>query len=232
LADRARDIESRVLLDAKRLDEALTLARRLAARPNARAGDYARLGDTLGEMKRYAEAADAYGRALAMSAGFPPDQVWPLHYLRASMFERAGRWPESRAEAEAGLKLAPDQPVLLNFLGYTKLERGEDLDAAEAMIRKASALDPDNASITDSLGWALFKRGRVHEAIKTLQAAAASDPDQAEINEHLGDALYMAGRRIEARFAWNAAMVVAEDEIARRVKAKLEWGLTPANAAP
>lgn len=232
LGSRARDYESKVLVEAQRLGEALALARRVAARPAATAVDYARLGDILGEMKRYGEAADAYGRALAMGPTAPPSQRWPLHYLRASMLEEAGRWPEARAEAQAGLRLAPDQPVLLNFLGYTKLERGEDLDAAEAMIRKASALVPDNASITDSLGWALFKRGRVQEAITTLQAAAAADPEQPEINEHLGDALYKAGRRIEARFAWNAALLSAEEEVASRIKAKLEWGLTPATAAP
>jgi hypothetical protein len=44
--------------------------------------------------------------------------------------------------------------------------------------------------------------------------------------------LFTSGRRYEARFAWTAALVTAEDEIARRVKAKLEHGLTKANAAP
>jgi Flp pilus assembly protein TadD len=100
------------------------------------------------------------------------------------------------------------------------------------MIAKASELAPDNASITDSLGWTEFKRGKVDQAIVTLEKAAESDPDQAEIQEHLGDALYKSGRRYEARFAWNAALITAEDEIAVRVKAKLASGLTPANAAP
>jgi Flp pilus assembly protein TadD len=106
------------------------------------------------------------------------------------------------------------------------------MEAAEAMIRKASQLAPDDASITDSLGWAQFKRGKLEEAIETLQRAAEKDPDQAEIQEHLGDALYKSGRRFEARFAWHAALVTAEDEIAARVKAKLASGLTTANAAP
>jgi hypothetical protein len=44
--------------------------------------------------------------------------------------------------------------------------------------------------------------------------------------------LYESGRRYEARFAWNAALVTAEDDIASRVKAKLVSGLTTANAAP
>ena len=117
-------------------------------------------------------------------------------------------------------------------MGYAKLERGEDMDSAEAMIRQASDLSPDDASITDSLGWAQYKRGKLAEAIATLQRAAEKDPDQAEIQEHLGDALFTSGRHYEARFAWAASIVTAEDEIASRVKGKLAAGLTPVNAAP
>jgi len=133
---------------------------------------------------------------------------------------------------QQGLAIAPQQPLLLNFLGYAKLERGEDVDAAEAMIRKASELSPEDASITDSLGWAQFKRGKTGEAIATLQKAAEKDPDQAEIQEHLGDALFTSGRRYEARFAWAASLVTAQDEVASRVKAKIASGLTPGNSAP
>ncbi|HEY7958699.1 MAG TPA: tetratricopeptide repeat protein, partial [Sphingomicrobium sp.] len=158
--------------------------------------------------------------------------LWTLLLLRAGALEEAKRWPEAKAALQQALTLQPDQPLLLNFLGYAELERGENVGSAEAMIAKASELAPDNASITDSLGWTEFKRGKVDQAIVTLEKAAESDPDQAEIQEHLGDALYKSGRRYEARFAWNAALITAEDEIAVRVKAKLASGLTPANAAP
>jgi Flp pilus assembly protein TadD len=155
-----------------------------------------------------------------------------LLLLRASALEEVDRWPETKQALQEALALAPEQPLLLNFLGYAELEHGENMDSAEAMILKASELAPDDASITDSLGWAQFKRGKVGEAIVTLQTAAEKDPDQAEIQEHLGDALYKSGRRMEARFAWNAALVTAEDDVAARVKAKLASGLTASDAAP
>ena len=101
------------------------------------------------------------------------------------------------------------------------------------MIRQALALRPDDPSITDSLGWALFKRGRLQEAIETLQKASAADPAQSEINEHLGDALFHSGRRFEARFAWRAALVTADEALERqRIEAKIGSGLTAATAAP
>ncbi len=233
LIAQVRDIQVRILTDEKRFNEAYALAWARSSGADATVGDFSRLGEVYQRMKRYPEAADAYGRSITLAkAQGLKDELWPLLLLQASALEEAKRWPEARAALQEGLTIAPQQPLLLNFLGYARLERGEDVEAAEAMIRKASELAPDDASITDSLGWAQFKRGKVTDAIATLQRAAEKDPDQAEIQEHLGDALFTSGRRYEARFAWAASMVTAEDEIAERVKRKLTAGLTPTNAAP
>ena len=231
-ATQAQDAEVRILTGMGQRDEALARARAfVAATPDADA--YSRLGAALVEREQFTEAAEAYARALALSAtGAGSDDAWALHLFRASALESANRWDEAKQDMAAAMTLSPDNPLLLNFLGYGQLERGENLDQAEAMVRKASALRPDDASITDSLGWAQFKRGRTDEAIATLQRAAEGDPAQAEIHEHLGDALYTAGRRIEARFAWRAALVTAEDKAKARLDAKLAVGLTPANASP
>jgi tetratricopeptide (TPR) repeat protein len=232
LISQVRDVQVRILTKEKRFNEAYAIAA-AAARDGGSMNDYSRLGDVLEAMDRHVEAADAFERAAALAnqQGLK-SELWPLLLLQANALEEANRWPEAKAALQQALAIAPDQPLLLNFLGYAQLERGENMEAAEAMIRKASQLAPDDASITDSLGWAQFKRGKVQEAIDTLQRAAEKDPDQAEIQEHLGDALYKSGRRFEARFAWHAALVTAEDEIAARVKAKLASGLTTANAAP
>ncbi|MGH6729590.1 MAG: tetratricopeptide repeat protein, partial [Sphingomicrobium sp.] len=233
MISQVRDNQVRVLADQDRHDLALAIASKAVAMPDATAVDYSRLGDVYAGAKRHSEAAAAYARAIAASEALGNGNgLWTLYLLRASSLTDANRWPEAKLALEKGLKLSPDQPLLLNFLGYAKLERGEDMDAAEAMIRKASELAPDDPSITDSLGWAQFKRGKTEEAIATLQKAAEKDPDQAEIQEHLGDALYVSGRRYEARFAWSAALLTAEDDVAKRIEAKIKGGLTPATAAP
>jgi tetratricopeptide (TPR) repeat protein len=227
------DVETKILTNDKKLNEAFAIASAAAAAPSASIPDYSRLGDVYEAMKRHDLAAAAYSKAVALARaqGLKAD-LWPVLLLQASALEQANHWPETKAALQEALTIAPEQPLLLNFMGYALLEHGEDLDAAEAMIRKASDLAPDDASITDSLGWALFKRGKVDDAISTLQRAAEKDPEQAEIQEHLGDALYRSGRRFEARFAWEAALVSAEDDMAGRVKAKLASGLTTINAAP
>ncbi len=227
------DVETKILVGDKRLSEAFAIASAAASSPNAGIADYSRLGDVFEAMKRHNEAAAAYSKAVALArAQQLKADLWPILLLQASALEQAHRWPETKAALQEALAIAPEQPLLLNFIGYAELEHGENVDAAEAMIRKASDLAPDDASITDSLGWAQFKRGKTADAITTLQRAAEKDPDQAEIQEHLGDALYKSGRRFEARFAWQAALVTAEDDVAGRVKAKLASGLTSANAAP
>ena len=232
LAGEALDLETRLLGDKGDEATALRRAQEAASPPNASPQDYARLGNVLGDMNRHAEAAAAYGEAIARSRKGGSDNLWTLYLFRAASLEQANRWPDAKTELQTAMMLEPDNPLLLNFLGYGKLERGEDLDAAEAMIRKASALRPDDASITDSLGWALYKRGRLPEAITTLTKAAAGDPSQSEIHEHLGDALFSSGRRIEARFSWQAALITAEDKAKSRIERKMEVGLTPGTAAP
>ncbi|GAA4038925.1 tetratricopeptide repeat protein [Sphingomonas rosea] len=229
----ARDAEIRTLSRAGRTEEALARAQVFVTEPGATADDWSRLGDVNDDAKRHAAAAEAYARALALvEQGGPGPERWSLHLLRGSSLEQADRWAEAEKALEAAYALAPESPVVLNYLGYARLERGERLDEAERLIALASAKAPEDASITDSLGWAQYKRGRLPQAISTLQRAAAADPAQAEINEHLGDALYAAGRKFEARFAWNAALVTAEDEVKTRVEAKIAAGLTPATAAP
>lgn len=233
LISQVRDVQVRVLTSAKRLNDAYAIAAAAANAPEASLDDYSRLGDVLEAMDRHSDAATAFARAVGIAnAQGLKTELPSLLLLQANALEEANRWPEAKAALQQAILLAPDQPLLLNFLGYAMLERGEDMPAAEAMIRKASQLAPDDASITDSLGWAEFKRGEVDDAIDTLERAAEKDPEQAEIQEHLGDALYKSGRRFEARFAWHAALVTAEDKVAERVRAKLASGLNEANAAP
>jgi tetratricopeptide (TPR) repeat protein len=232
-AEDALDASARLLLAEKRGAEALALALRSAGRRDASAADFGRLGNVYDELDRHAEAADAFARGAALADRDGASNRWTYRLLGAAQLDKIKRWPEARAQLELGLKASPNEPLLLNYLGYNSLERGENIVAAEAMIRRALALRPGDASITDSLGWALYKRGRLPEAIVTLQKASIADPVQSEINEHLGDALYQSGRRYEARFAWRAALVNADEAIERaRLEAKIGAGLTKATAAP
>jgi tetratricopeptide (TPR) repeat protein len=227
-----RDQRVRILLDGGERDAALADALAATRSAAATSTDWVRLGEVYSAMGRQAEAADAFGRAIALrSDGDETQPEWTLQLMRGGALDQAGNWAEARGALRQAYRLAPDQPYVLNYLGYGELIRRENPDEAERLIREAHRLAPDNNAITDSLGWALYLRGRLPEAIAMLEQAAQGEPSDVEINEHLGDAYFAAGRRIEARFAWKAALVYADPAATTRIAAKMETGLTPQLAA-
>lgn len=226
----AQDARVRLLANDGEAEAALAIAQERIGGGNATAADWQRLGEMHTELGQFEQAADAYGRAVELAGG--QDAPWSAWLLYGGALHDANRWDEARTALDRAVELGPDQPLALNFLGYAMLERREDLERAEALIARASELRPDSASITDSLGWAHYIRGNLDEAIPTLERAAVGDPDEPTINEHLGDAYWTAGRRREARFAWQAALVTAEDDAVSRLQSKLDIGLTPETASP
>jgi Flp pilus assembly protein TadD len=233
-AGNAADSRSKLLVAVGDKQAALAQAEAAAALASAATADWVRLGELYQELERPDDSARAYGEAIARAKGDPAASgpEWTLWLLRGSALDEAERWPEAKAALEQAYRLAPDQPLVLNYLGYAQLERRENLVEAERLIREASRLRPDDASITDSLGWAHYVRGNLPSAISLLEKAAAGQPADPAINEHLGDAYFSAGRRYEARYAWEAALLYAEDEDAARLRSKIEAGLTPRTAAP
>ncbi len=212
------------------MDGALALARAQAAEPGAEPERQVRLGRLLAQRDDFDGAAAAFRAA---QAGYNDDQLpWSLLLFEGSALEQGKRWDEARAVLERAAKIAPNEPVILNYLGYAQIERRQNVEGALELLKKASALKPQDASITDSLGWAQFVTGDVDAAVPVLERAAAAAPTDSTINEHLGDALWVAGRRYEARYAWAAASVFAEGDVATRLAAKRKMGMRPEYAAP
>lgn len=224
----ARDARLAMLVQDGQADRALTEAQTATAAPGATIDDWTRLADLLTNAKRPAEAAKAYDQALTLAGGdkAPAEVAWPLLLQEANAVLAAGDWPSARSKAARALAMAPQQPEVLNFLGYSELEHGEDVAGAGALIAKASTLAPNDPSITDSLGWSWYLRGNVDRAIPLLERAARGAPAESDINEHLGDAYWKADRKLDARYAWRAALVVADGDDATRIKAKIDNGLT------
>lgn len=228
----ARDARVRFLAGQGQQQAALDEALVLAKRPDAEISDWTRIGGLYSDMSRYQDAADAYGKALTMAGADKDAAPWSLWLLRGGALEQAGDWPAARGALQKAVVLAPDQAMVLNYLGYAELSRRENLPEASKLIERASQLRPDDASITDSLGWSYYLRGDLPKAVATLEKAVTSEPGEPTINEHLGDAYWTMGRRFEARYAWRAALVYADEKDAGRISAKIDGGLTPAVAAP
>ncbi|OYY71249.1 tetratricopeptide repeat protein [Sphingomonas sp. 28-63-12] len=200
---------------------ALASAAALADRPDSTVGDIRRHADLLLQDSQVEAAASAYQRALDR------DQAgadWVLYLQLGSALDRAGHWPKAKAALEQAVSLAPDEPVALNYLGYGLLEHGGDKRVARQLLEHASMLRPQDFSILDSLAWAYFLQGESTRALPLLEAAAKGEPANSTIGDHLGDAYWQAGRRYEARYAWQAAALLAEGGDADRIAAKIANG--------
>ncbi len=220
-----REIRIATLQRIDRLTDAVAEAQAAITLPDASLFDYARLGDAHARLKQYNDAANAYHEAIKRAGDDPP---WNLWLLYGGALDQAGDWMKAKPALERAVALGPDQPAALNHLGYAMLEHGEDLVEATRLIAKASSLRPDDAAITDSLGWAFYLRGQPEQSIPLLERAVAADPTEAALGEHLGDAYWAAGRRVDARYAWRAALVQAEeDDATRRIERKITDGPRP-----
>jgi len=230
----ARALRIALLNDSGKHEQALSEA--LVATKGTSAGidDWGRAGDLYLILSRPAEAAQAFAKALAIAeaAHAPTDLIWPLLLQQGGALDLAGNWPAAKAAYERSLIMAPEEPTVLNQVGYSEIEHHEDIARASAMIAKANRLRPDDPAITDSLGWVLHLQGKTNEAIPLLEKAAAGNPAEAAINEHLGDAYWATGRVYEARYAWRAALLTAEDKDKARLAAKIDTGLDKTTAAP
>lgn len=190
------------------------------------------LGDMQRSAKQYAEAADTYTKALAVSGGESPGD-WRFYYVRGISYERAKEWPKAEADFKKALTLNPNQPQVLNYLGYSWVDQGTNLLPALEMIQRAVAAAPNDGYIIDSLGWAYYRLGRFDEAVQQLELAVQLRSTDPEINDHLGDAYWRAGRELEARFQWNiASSVDKEGAVKERVAIKLREGLDAVPPAP
>ncbi len=210
-----------------RADEARALLAARAGAPDAQTIDWVRLADFARQSEKYAEAAAAYGRAIALlPEAATNDARAQLHFLRGAAYERSGNWQQAEPDLRGAVSFSPDNPLYLNYLGYSLLDRGGKTDEAAEFIARAYQKEPENGAIIDSMGWLEFRRGNYAEAARLLELAYAAEPADPTVADHLGDALWHAGRRIEARFAWrNASALSPEPELAARLQRKLEFGL-------
>jgi tetratricopeptide (TPR) repeat protein len=213
------------LAQLERPDEAVAVLTAAATNTARDVEIYSTIGDTYRQTERYAEAEQAYTRAVALLAK-PSERHWVLFYTRGVARERLRRWTQAEADLEMALRLKPEQPLVMNYLAYTWIEHGVNQDKALAMLHRAVELREDDGFIVDSLGWAYYRRGDFAKAVRYLERAVELQPGEATINDHLGDAYWRVGRQREARFQWSHALRQKPEqaEIAR-IQRKLDVGL-------
>ncbi len=147
---------------------------------------------------------------------------------RARALDRAGRWDEALPALRRAVELgARSRRTRSTYLGYRADRASARISPRRRRCSNArAALKPDDAGDHRFARLGLFQRGDVARALPLLERAAQGDPGGSAINEHLGDAYWQLGRRYEARYAWRAAAIYADNDAAARIAAKLANGLT------
>lgn len=210
-------------------DKALSLLAKLAEKLPTRYQVQLTRGDILMRAKRYAEAADAYSRALAM-IDVVKGEHWPIFYARGISYERTDAWQKAEGDFLKALEIEPNQPDVMNYLGYSWLTKNTRVTEARDLIEKAVKARPTDAHIIDSMGWALYALGEYDASVDYLERAIELMPTDPTVNDHLGDVYWRMGRVVEARYQWKRALLFGpEPQQAEALTAKLADGLPPHN---
>ncbi|MBZ6075960.1 tetratricopeptide repeat protein [Microvirga sp. WGZ8] len=195
------------------------------------------LGNVQRSRKQFAEAADAYDKAIKL-IGAPERSHWILFFYRGTSYERAKQWDKAEADLKKSLDLVPEtlpagKAQVLNYLAYSWVDRNENIDEAFKMLTRAVELAPRDGMIIDSLGWAYYRMGRYDDAVRELEKAVELKAGDPVINDHLGDAYWKTGRKLEAKFQWNHAKDSnPEQEDLVKILKKIDNGLDEADATP
>jgi tetratricopeptide (TPR) repeat protein len=220
--------DTEVAINYQRQDKTTDAVGRMSAVLAKNADDmdaWVTLGNIQRNAEHFTEAAEAYGKALAL---VKPGAVepWSVYYYRGISYEQLKQWDKAEPDFRKALLLSPDEPSILNYLGYSLIDAGQKLDEAIAMVKKAVELKPNDGYIVDSLGWAFFQLRDYDQAVTNLERAVDLKAGDPIINEHLGDAYWRVGRRLEARFQWQHAKDnKPQPDDLKRVDGKLQNGL-------
>jgi tetratricopeptide (TPR) repeat protein len=178
--------------------------RAIGLRPQS-AESYNDRGNTLYELKRFAEALASFDRALAVRADFAE-----ALNNRGNTLKALKRYDEALASYDRAIAVRPDYANALNNRGVT-LKELKRLDEALASYDRALAVKPDYAEALNYRGNALKELKRINEALASYDRAIAVRPDYAEALNNRAGALKELKRFDEALASYDRVLAVRPD---------------------
>ncbi|MES2105172.1 MAG: tetratricopeptide repeat protein [Pseudomonadota bacterium] len=123
------------------------------SRPDDTSLGYYQLGRFYQGQNRLDLAAEAYRKAIGLSASFVE-----AHNALGTVYSKQGKYEDAITELSTALKIVPDLARVYNNLGYTYYLQNNFSEAVIA-YEKAIALEPGNPRTYNNLGAALGKLG-------------------------------------------------------------------------
>jgi Tfp pilus assembly protein PilF len=153
------------------------------------------LGVALLEQFRFADAVEAFKRALAKDPSLLPARV---NLAIAHLY--VPDLPAAKQAAEEALKAAPDAPQPNYLLALIARSEGRAEDALP-YVRKVLEKDPRDLGANVTLGQVYLQMRQYDEAAAAFRTAIAAEPYNVSAAYNLGVALTRAGKREEGQEA-------------------------------
>src|SRR6267154_997293 len=158
------------------------------------------------EQKRWAEAEDAYRKALLRE----PNSLDALEGLVDLDFRR-GRASNAIRLIQTQLERTPDNSPLYSLLGQALLRNGKPAEAEQALTR-ATDLDKQNVGALILLGQAQASRGATDRAISNLQHALELFPTSVRLYVDLASLYESQGNWQKAETLYQKALSIQSDD--------------------
>ncbi|HEV8346941.1 MAG TPA: tetratricopeptide repeat protein, partial [Vicinamibacterales bacterium] len=154
------------------------------------------LGVALLEQFKYAEAADAFRRALGPGGNASALAIARLNLGIALLYSQdlAGASRET-AEADRLLPSAPQPPYVLGLIARAD----NRTDEARKYFERVRQIDPHDAGTNVNLGQMFLAERQYANAIEVLERAVADEPYNVTAVYNLGQALLRSGRTDEGQ---------------------------------
>ena len=165
--------------------------------------------------------AEKPGRGGAADPALSPEESL---YQSALAGYRAGKFSETAAILEQGVKRFPESAGLAALLGWTRLRLSE-LSRARLAFERAARINPKSADARTGLGYVSLRQKRSEEAAEHFTRATQLDPRSAEAWKGLGTARRNQEDRKAAHAALTQALVLdPKDGEAKELLAQVTGG--------
>lgn len=164
------------------------------------------LGNALVQLTRFAEAIDAYNRAI------DANPTYSRAYANLALVHQLTDNPDMAIHYyQQYLTLAPHDGEAYHNLGLLHMNAGHNQEAQAAFEAAAQHLMPDNPERATNLGVGFFFRGHLDTALSLFEQALRQDPSFIPAQYHLGVTHLCQGRCTEAIKALEAVLHAAPD---------------------
>lgn len=188
-----------LLGDLTEAERRLIYSQQISETPSALSYYY--LGQLYSQLESFAQAAEAYERAI-----FEGKTEAAVYYRLGLALNQEAAYTKATKSMELALEQEPHNLAIITSLINTLLTQLKDPERAQQVGEKAIQTLPEEARAYSLLGWAQYEAGEYDAASVSLSAALKLDPREASAHYNHGMLLQAQGQTAQAIEAYRLAL--------------------------